>query len=254
MLIIISPAKTLDFDSKANIDIFTQNDFLGDAEELVHEIRKMTVDEISEFMSISPKLAQLNFERFINWQRPFSPENAKQALPAFKGDVYTGINSDTFDNNDYLFAQKCLRILSGLYGLLRPLDLMQPYRLEMGKKLENNRAKDLYGFWADKITTKINETLNEHNHETLINLASNEYYKAVNQSNIQAEIITPVFKEERNGKFKVIAIHAKKARGLMTRFIIKNKLSNPEELKLFDKENYFYNDKLSKANEWVFCR
>ncbi len=254
MLIVISPAKTLDFETPSISNTVSEIAFAQQAQTLIEQLRTMSVAEISTMMGISNKLAQLNFERFHTWNLPFTTENAKQALLAFKGDVYTGIDACTFSENDFATAQKQLRILSGLYGVLKPMDLIQPYRLEMGKKLTTSKGSTLYDFWGNSITAKINDDLKNGNHKYLINLASNEYFKAINKKELQAEIITPVFKDFRNGTYKIISFYAKKARGLMTRFIIQNKITNPEELLAFEIEGYFYNAELSKPNMPVFTR
>ncbi|RUT78548.1 peroxide stress protein YaaA [Ancylomarina longa] len=254
MLIVISPAKTLDFNTPAKTEIQSEAAFLKDSAQLIRLLRKLKIEDISEFMEISPKLAQLNFERFCQWHLPFTTENAKQALLAFRGDVYTGLDADTLTDADFKLAQSNLRILSGLYGILKPMDLIQAYRLEMGKKLANKRGNNLYQFWGDKITKAINQSLKEIESKQLINLASNEYFKSINKKKLRAEIITPIFKDLKNGEYKIISFYAKKARGLMTRFIIQNQLTDPEDLKAFNSDGYFYNPKLSKAKELVFTR
>jgi len=254
MLILISPAKSLDFETKNTNKNFSESSFLKESQSLIKQLRKLSTDEIADFMSISPKLAQLNFERFVNWHLPFNLENAKQAILAFKGDVYTGLDAGSLSETELHRAQNDLRILSGLYGVLRPLDLIQAYRLEMGKKLQTTKGKNLYEFWGDKITHEINKTLKEKEDKHLINLASNEYFKSVNKKKIKAEIITPVFKDLKNGQYKVISFFAKKARGLMTRFIIQNKITNPEHLKAFNCDGYVFNPHLSKDTELVFTR
>ena len=254
MLIIISPAKTLNFDKQNLTETFSQAEFLGKSKELVNELRKLKPNEIGELMKISPKLAYLNFERFQQWKTPFTNYNAKQALLAFKGEVFTGINVDNYNSEDLEYSQEHLRILSGLYGVLKPLDLISAYRLEMGTKLAIGTHNNLYEFWDDKITKSLNTAIKKQGDNILINLASNEYYKAVKLNKLKAEVISPVFKDAKNGQYKIISIYAKKARGLMTSFIIKNKISNPEELKLFDSAGYFYNDKLSKPGQPVFTR
>ncbi len=254
MLIVISPAKTLDFETPSISNTVSEIAFAPQAQILIEQLRTMSVAEISTMMGISNKLAQLNFERFHTWNLPFTTENAKQALLAFKGDVYTGIDAGTFSENDFATAQKQLRILSGLYGVLKPMDLIQPYRLEMGKKLTTPKGNTLYDFWGNSLTAKINNDLKDGNHKYMINLASNEYFKAINKKELQAEIITPVFKDFKNGTYKIISFYAKKARGLMTRFIIQNKITNPEELLAFESEGYFYNAELSKSNMPVFTR
>lgn len=254
MLILISPAKSLDFETESSTQNYSEASFLKESQSLIKQLRKLSSDEIADFMGISPKLAQLNFERFVNWQLPFDMENAKQAILAFKGDVYTGLDADSLSETELQTAQKDLRILSDLYGVLKPLDLIQAYRLEMGKKLQTTKGESLYEFWGDKITNEINKTLKEKEDKYLINLASNEYFKSVNKKKIKAEIITPVFKDLKNGQYKVISFFAKKARGLMTRFIIQNKITNPEHLKAFDSEGYIFNPHLSKDTELVFTR
>ncbi len=254
MLILISPAKSLDFETKSTSQNFTEAAFLNESQALIKLLRRLSTDEIADFMGISPKLAQLNFERFLNWQLPFDMENAKQAILTFKGDVYTGLDAESLSETELQTAQKDLRILSGLYGVLKPLDLIQAYRLEMGKKLQTSKGNNLYEFWGDKITNEINKTLSEKGDQYLINLASNEYFKSVDKKKLKAEIITPIFKDLKNGQYKVISFFAKKARGLMTRFIIQNQITNPEHLKAFDSEGYIFNPNLSKNNELVFTR
>ncbi len=217
MLIVISPAKTLDFETPSISNTASEIAFAPQAQTLIEQLRTMSVAEISTMMGISNKLAQLNFERFHTWNLPFTTENAKQALLAFKGDVYTGIDAGTFSENDFATAQKQLRILSGLYGVLKPMDLIQPYRLEMGKKLTTTKGNTLYNFWGNSITAKINDDLKRGNHKYLINLASNEYFKAINKKELQAEIITPVFKDFKNGTYKIISFYAKKARGELSK-------------------------------------
>ncbi|PKQ65101.1 peroxide stress protein YaaA [Labilibaculum filiforme] len=254
MLIVISPAKTLDFESPAVSDIYSDASFLKESRLLIKELRNLKVDDIANLMGISANLAQLNFERFHMWSTPFTKENSKQALLAFKGDVYTGINASTFSDGDFIQSQSNLRILSGLYGVLKPMDLIQAYRLEMGKKIKTSRGENLYQFWGDSITKSINKSLKASNHKHLINLASNEYFKSIDKKKVQAEIITPVFKDLKNGEYKIISFFAKKARGLMTRFIIQNKITDPEDLKAFDLDGYMYNSMLSKEREPVFTR
>ena len=227
MLIVISPAKTLDFETPPTVPAFTIPDFLDDSAELIDELREFEPYRLSELMGISPKLAELNSNRYHGWSVPFTSSNAKQSVLAFKGDVYTGLDANNLNRDDLQYAQQHLRILSGLYGVLKPLDLMQPYRLEMGTKLQTRRGKDLYDFWQDRINTTINEELHNQEDPVLVNLASNEYFKSVKADKLEARIITPVFKEERNGEFKMITFFVKKARGLMSRYIIRNRLADP---------------------------
>lgn len=254
MLILISPAKTLDYQSPLATTRFTLPELLDHSQQLIHEARKLSAPQIKKLMNISDKLADLNATRFHDWQPNFTPENARQAILAFKGDVYTGLQAETFSEEDFDFAQQHLRMLSGLYGVLRPLDLMQPYRLEMGIRLENVKGKDLYQFWGDVITHKLNEVIEAQGIRFVINLASDEYFKSVKPKKLNAELIKPVFLDEKNGKFKVISFYAKKARGLMSRFIIDNRLTEPEQLKDFNREGYFFDEEASANGELVFKR
>ncbi len=254
MLLVISPAKTLDYDSPLPTEVNTTPDFIDDAAELIEQLRALSPQDISSLMGISDKLGVLNFGRFQDWCQPFTPENARQAVLAFKGDVYTGLMAGKMSEQSLQWAQQHLRILSGLYGLLRPLDLMQPYRLEMGTKFANQRGDNLYQFWGDRITEGLNEVLEDQASKVLINLASNEYFKAVNARKLDAEIITPVFKDFKNGNYKIISFYAKKARGLMSRYIIENRIDQPEEIKKFDLEGYRFNQAMSSGRDWVFTR
>jgi uncharacterized protein len=254
MLVVISPAKTLDFETPWKLKNISQPDFLHESQYLIDQLRKLSAAKIGEMMSISEKLAILNAERFLNWHQPFTPENSKPAILAFRGDVYTGLDADSFSVKDTNFAQKHLRILSGLYGVLRPLDLIQAYRLEMGTGFKNNGGKNLYEFWGDKITEHFNNEFSNQKEPTLINLASNEYWSVVKPAKLQAEVISPIFKDEKNGEYKIISFFAKKTRGMMAAYIIKNQIKNPEDLKAFDLEGYRFNSKMSKGNEWVFLR
>ena len=254
MLIVISPAKTLDYETAPVTKKFTEPDFLKDSAVLIKRLKKMSPPEVSELMGISDKLGDLNFGRYLNWKPPFTLDNAKQAALAFKGDVYTGLEAETFKAADFTFAQKHLRILSGLYGLLRPLDLMQPYRLEMGTKLDNERGKNLYEFWGNQITDALNQQLKKNKSEVLVNLASNEYFKSVKPKQLNADVITPVFKDLKGGNYKIVSFYAKKARGLMSAYIIKNAITNVNDIKGFDVEGYSYNKALSEGNQWVFTR
>lgn len=254
MLILISPAKTLDYQSDLATQRYTQPQLLAYSQQLIDVARTLSEPQISSLMSISDKLASLNATRFHEWQPEFTPENARQAILAFKGDVYTGLQAEGFSEEDFDFAQQHLRMLSGLYGVLRPLDLMQPYRLEMGIRLNNPRGKDLYQFWDTIITETLQQALADQGDQVLINLASDEYYKSVKPRQLDAEIIKPVFLDEKNGNFKVISFYAKKARGLMSRYIIQNKLTHPEQLKTFNVDGYAFDESASKQSEWVFKR
>ncbi|WP_416307605.1 peroxide stress protein YaaA [Neptunicella sp. SCSIO 80796] len=254
MLVVVSPAKNLDYETPPVTDSFSQPEMLDQSQMLIDKCKKLSPQKIASMMSISDKLASLNAARFGSWQQPFTPDNAKQAVLAFNGDVYAGLQASTFSDDDFTFAQQHLRILSGLYGLLKPLDLMQPYRLEMGKKLTTRRGKDLYQFWGTRITEKLNEVLKEQDADVLINLASNEYFKSVKRDKLKSRIVTPVFKDQKNGQYKVISFFAKKARGMMARYIIQNRLNDVNALKEFDADGYTYNAAMSSADELVFCR
>lgn len=254
MLIVISPAKTLDYETAPHTRKATQPAFLDRSAQLIEDARKLEPEEIGALMGISENLAQLNHKRFMDWGEPFDLNNAKQSILAFKGDVYTGLDAETMSAADLNFAQKHLRILSGLYGLLRPLDLMQPYRLEMGLKFANSGGKNLYEFWGDEITEALNAQLKALKSDVLVNLASNEYFKSVKPKALEGEIITPVFKEMKNGRYRVISFFAKKARGQMARFAIDKRLEDVAGLKKFRADGYRYNAAESTAREWVFTR
>lgn len=258
MLTIISPAKKLDMETPAPASAFSEPAFLDDAEELVDILRRKGPDELQALMKISPKLAELNARRFAWWHRPFTQENAKQALFAFRGDVYAALDADSLDDDAIAFAQDHLRILSGLYGLLRPLDLMQAYRLEMGTRLANPRGRDLYAFWGERLTAALNAALNEemarHDTPVLLNLASGEYARAVSFGNIAGRVIHVHFKERRDDGWRVIGIHAKKARGMMCRFILERGADDPEALRDFREGGYAFRPEMSTESDWVFAR
>lgn len=254
MLIVISPAKSLDFKIPPVISDYTVPEFLTESEKLIGRLKTLSPKKISDLMGISADLGELNFKRFQEWHLPFNPENAKQAIFAFNGDVYQGLNATTLSKEKLMLAQSKLRILSGLYGVLKPLDLMQPYRLEMGTKLKYYKSKDLYAFWNPLITKKINEAVSESGTKVLVNLASNEYFKSIDKKKLKAEIATPDFKEFKNGSYKMISFFAKRARGLMSRFIIENNISDPSDLLAFEAEGYTFNSRLSTPGNPVFTR
>ncbi|MCE9681462.1 peroxide stress protein YaaA [Halomonas alkalisoli] len=254
MLSVISPAKTLDFESPATTSRYSQPDFLDRSRELIEILHDYSPRRLSELMGISDKLAGLNAARFADWQTPFTPNNAKPAAQAFQGDVYVGLEADTFSDDDNAFAQQHLRILSGLYGLLRPLDLIQPYRLEMGTRLPNHAGKDLYAFWRETLTPALDRAVAESGTPVLVNLASNEYFKAIDAKRLDARVITPVFKDEKNGSYKIISFYAKKARGLMAAWMIRQRLEEPDGLKDFDVAGYGFNAAMSEGDTWVFTR
>ena len=254
MLLVVSPAKKLDFESPLATTQTSQASLLAHSEILIERCLELSSDQIATLMKLSDKLAGLNAARFGEWSLPFTTENARQAVLAFNGDVYSGLDANSFSDDDFTFAQQHFRILSGLYGLLKPLDLMQAYRLEMGTKLDNVRGANLYQFWGDIITNELNQALAEQGDDVLINLASNEYFKAVNKKSLNATIITPQFKDWKNGQYKIISFFAKKARGLMARYIIQNQITTIEQLKDFDLAGYQFSGDLTQGNELVFTR
>ena len=254
MLLLISPAKTLDYETPVTTQLKSEPEFTDRAETLINNLRDYAPQDIAKLMKLSDKLASLNVARYQSWVKEHNEANAKQALLAFKGDVYTGLDAESFDDEDYQFAQNHLRILSGLYGLLKPMDLMQPYRLEMGTKLQNEAGKNLYSYWGSTITDRLNNELDDEQTPVVVNLASNEYFKSVQPKALNARLISPEFKDLKNGQYKIISFYAKKARGLMTRYAIKNRIENPEELKQFDLEGYRFNASMSEGDKWVFTR
>ena len=254
MLIVVSPAKKLDYETPAKAKKSTLPAFLDQSQLLIDTLRQYSAIDLAELMKLSMNLAELNFERYREWRQAVSPETGKQCVLAFKGDVYQGLDAESFSTRDLDYAQKHLRILSGLYGLLRPLDLMRPYRLEMGTKLPNDRGANLYAFWGSTITEGINQQLKAQGDDVLINLASNEYFKAVKPKQVAGRIITPQFKEKKNGQYKMIGVFAKKARGLLSRYVLLNRLSDAEDIKSFDVDDYAFNPSLSSGDNWVFTR
>jgi cytoplasmic iron level regulating protein YaaA (DUF328/UPF0246 family) len=254
MLIFLSPAKSLDYETPSHVTAHTQPAFLKQAEKLVRTLRKLSPAEIAGLMNISDPLAHLNFSRFSEWALPFTPENAKPAALAFDGDVYDGLAARTLAAADLDFAQRHVRILSGLYGILRPLDLMQPYRLEMGTKLANAAGRDLYAFWGEKLLAAINGELAAMARPVAVNLASEEYFKAVVARKVRGEVIQPVFEDWNNGRYRIVSFYAKRARGLMTRFALVNRLEQPEGLKDFDCDGYAFVRAASDDCRWVFRR
>lgn len=256
MLSVISPAKTLDYDMAAVTNQSSKPDFIQESAELINIMREKSPSDVEKLMHISPKLAELNVARYLNWTADIDQagDKAKQAILAFKGDVYTGLQAEQFSEKDFQFAQEHLRILSGLYGVLKPLDLMQAYRLEMGIKVANPEGNTLYNFWQDKIAKNLRYQMEKLSTNTLVNLASNEYFKSVDLKQLDAEIITPVFKDYKNGKYKIISFYAKKARGLMSAWVIQNRITDKAELINFDTAGYQYDEALSKAGELVFLR
>jgi cytoplasmic iron level regulating protein YaaA (DUF328/UPF0246 family) len=250
MLLVISPAKTLDY-SHPEYSAHTQPDFTSEVKDLVGVLRKKSASQISKLMHLSDSLSILNEERYQTFMETFSPDNSKQAILAFKGEVYAKMEADTFSAADLEFAQQHLRILSGLYGLLKPLDLIQPYRLEMGTKLKTKKGNSLYDYWGTKISKALNAASQGR---TLVNLASQEYFKAVDKKTLKMPVITIHFKENREGSYQVVGFFAKQARGLMTRYAIQNRITDPEQLKVFQEDGYEFAERLSSAQDWIFIR
>ena len=255
MLILVSPAKTLDYESELDVKDFSVAPLLSDSELLIKELQQKNPDDLSSLMGLSEKLALLNFDRNMNWSRPTKPsESARQAIFAFKGDVYHGLDASSLSKAEIKYANKNLCILSGLYGLLKPLDLMYPYRLEMGTKMKNNRGNNLYEFWGSKVTELLNDFAMDNRSKAIVNLASVEYFSVIKKDQINLPIINPVFKDYKNGQYKIVSFFAKKARGLMSRFIIQNQIKKPEDLIEFNLDGYRYSKKESKENLPVFLR
>jgi cytoplasmic iron level regulating protein YaaA (DUF328/UPF0246 family) len=254
MLFLLSPAKTLDFENAALTEQYTEARLLSESEELISEARKLTAEDIKRLMNVSDNIAKLNQERFKDWALPFNLKNAKQAIFAFKGDVYTGLSVESVGTDQLDYLQSKVRILSGLYGLLRPLDLMQPYRLEMGIKFSNPEGPNLYQFWSSKITDLLNSDIAEETDEIVVNLASNEYFKSVKPKLLKGRLITPVFKDLKGDTYKIISFYAKKARGLMVRYAADHSITDPEQLKQFNYAGYAFCPSESNNDTWVFHR
>lgn len=254
MLIVLSPAKSLDYETPPSTQYHTQPEFVSDSKKLIQILRHYSPAQISSLMGISDQLATLNVARYAQWQPAFTQENAKQAVLAFNGDVYEGLEANQLSEKDLQYVQEHVRILSGLYGVLKPLDLMQPYRLEMGIKLPNEAGKDLYAFWGEKITQYLNTVLAKQSEQVLINLASNEYFKSVKPKLLKAKVISPVFEDWKGGKYKIISFYAKRARGLMARYAATHHIQHAEALKQFDVEGYAFDENASTETKWVFRR
>ena len=254
MLAILSPAKTLDYETPLKTKLKSQPIYGRESNQLIKTLRTFEPFEVASLMKISDKLADLNHKRYVEWRNKPAESKTRPAALAFKGDVYQGLEAESFNDNDLKFAQRHLRILSGLYGLLRPLDVIQPYRLEMGTKLKTSKGQNLYDYWGTKLTNGLNEALKESKEGTLVNLASNEYFGAVQPKLLEGSLLNIGFKEKRNGQLKFVSFSAKKARGLMAKFIIKERLKTPDDLKNFDLEDYKFNKKLSSELDWTFSR
>lgn len=254
MLMLISPAKTLDYESPLATHSYSQAELLDHAQILAEQAKTLSPAELSQLMKISDKLAGLNAARFAQWTPNITPQHGRAALLAFKGDVYTGLDAASLTEDDFTYAQTHLRILSGLYGVLKPLDLMLPYRLEMGTRLSNVRGNDLYAFWGEQITKQLNRALVEQGDDLVVNLASNEYFKAVKPAKLDGRVITPVFKDLKNGQYKIISFYAKKARGMMVRYLIEHRVTELAQLNKFDAGGYDYSEALSTPDAPVFLR
>lgn len=253
MIVLLSPAKKLTVaGNKPNQ--FTQPEFIAASQKLIKELQKYTPKKLEKLMKISNDIAELNVERYANWSTNHSFDDSKQAILTFTGEVYNGLQAAKLNKTELAYAQENLRILSGLYGILKPLDLIQEYRLEMGTKLKVGKHTNLYGFWGDVITEKLNDSIKNHSTKTIVNLASTEYFKAVNTKKLKANVVTPVFKDGKNGEYKVVMMYAKKARGMMANYIIKNKIDNPTDLIGFNEDGYYFNPKISTEKELVFYR
>ena len=257
MLTVVSPAKSLDFESRVRTRKFTQPRFLDDAARLVEHMKTFDPDNLSELMDINPELAELNWQRYASWEAPFNLRNARQAVFAFRGDVYLGLRAEQFGTAELNFAQKHLRILSGLYGILRPLDLIQPYRLEMGRQVSVDGHSGLYDFWGTRLADSLNEDLaaQPQKRKLLVNLASNEYFQSISSAALEAQVVTPVFKDQTNrGDYRVLSFMAKRARGEMAAWIIRNRVNAPHTLKKFNENGYQYSAAESTAERLVFLR
>ncbi len=254
MLIFLSPAKSLDYATPPHVNAFTEPAWLERSATLIRQLRALSPADIANLMDLSDPLALLNFNRYADWSLPFTLVNAKQAVLAFDGDVYDGLAAKTLSAADLDFAQQHVRILSGLYGMLKPLDLIQPYRLEMGTKFKNEAGKDLYSFWGETLLNAINAELAAMSRPVAVNLASEEYFKAAIGRKFKGQLIQPVFEDWKGGKFKIISFYAKRARGLMTRYAVLNRLTQPEELKNFDSDGYAFAPEVSDEQKWVFRR
>lgn len=255
MITLLSPAKTLDYESPLPVKDFSIPENLRQSKQLINELRKKDPQDLSDLMGLSEKLANLNFERNMNWEPPVKhSDDIRQAIFAFKGDVYTGLSAYSLKKSDINFLDKHVRILSGLYGILKPLDLMSPYRLEMGTKLETSEGKDLYEFWGQEITNSINESISSHKSKYILNLASVEYFSSVKKDLLNGEVISPVFKDYKNGKYKIISFFAKKARGSMTRYLVENRIDSPKDISGFDYDGYKYSKSESTEYSPVFLR
>lgn len=254
MLIVLSPAKSLDYKTPAKVKAPTLPEFVSESAKLIADLKKLSPQEVANLMGLSDQLAALNVGRYRDWSKKFTEENSKPAIYAFDGDVYDGFDVKTLDAKAIAFAQDHIRILSGLYGALRPLDLMQPYRLEMGTSLKNARGKDLYAFWGERVTDSLKQVLEQQKKPVLLNLASEEYFKVLQAKNLDCPVISPIFQDGKDGKYKIISFYAKRARGLMARFVVENRITDAADLKGFNLDGYKYVPSESKPEKPLFRR
>jgi len=254
MLIVLSPAKSLDYKTPVKVKTTTLPDFVSESAKLIADLKKLAPQEIANLMGLSDQLAALNVGRYRDWSKKFTDENSKPAIYAFDGDVYDGFDVKSLDAKSVDFAQDHIRILSGLYGALRPLDLMQAYRLEMGTSFKNARGKDLYAFWGERVTDSLKKVLGKQKKPVLLNLASEEYFKVLQANNLDCPVISPVFQDAKDGKYKIISFYAKRARGLMARYVVENRIEDPADLKGFNLDGYKYVASESKPEKPLFRR
>ncbi len=255
MITILSPTKIQNFNKQNITEKFSLPLFMNEAEQIVEIIRQLKPTELSKLLSINASLTQMNIDRYFNWHLPFTPENAKQAVLVYDGEAFRGLNAKEFTDKDFEYSQTHLRILSGLYGILRPLDLIQPYRIEVSTKLPNPSGKDLYAFWKDKVTKSIiNDLKNSGKPEIILNLASSEYFKTLDLKSLNINVIDVEFLEYKNDAYRPIVIYTKKARGMMASYVIRNRIESTEDLKGFGDEGYWYNPQMSTENKFVFVR
>ena len=254
MLIVLSPAKSLDYKTPAKVKAPTLPEFVSESAKLIADLKKLSPQEVANLMGLSDQLAALNVGRYRDWSKKFTEENSKPAIYAFDGDVYDGFDVKTLDAKAIAFAQDHIRILSGLYGALRPLDLMQPYRLEMGTAFKNARGKDLYAFWGERVTHSLKQVLEQQKKPVLLNLASEEYFKVLQAKNLDCPVISPIFQDGKDGKYKIISFYAKRARGLMARYVVENRITDAADLKGFNLDGYKYVPSESKPEKPLFRR
>ena len=252
MLILLSPAKTMDFKSKVSVSDNTTPIYIKEANKIASTLKKLNPSQIGKLMEINSKLAYLNYERFQSWSNQDAPQ--KQAILSYKGEVYNGLKANEWSSDDLVYSNEHIRILSGMYGILRPLDMIKPYRLEMGTRISIEKSEDLYTFWEEKVSKSLQDDIISNKHKYIINLASREYSNVINLKSLGVKIITPIFKEYRNGSYRFITVYGKNARGAMTRWIIRNRIQDLEALKTFEDSGYLFNQELSNSDKWCYTR